>query len=301
MRYGVTLPNVGVEANDLVALAVEAEMAGWDGVFLWDCVHIADERPEKLAICDPWMALAAMAMRTERVRLGTMVTPLSRRRPWKVARETVPLDRLSHGRLILPVGLGAIDDGGFSKVGEELDRKVRAELLDESLDILAGLWSGQPFHYDGKHYQVGEMAFLPTPMQTPRIPIWVVAAWPRPTSMRRALRWDGILPAKLNADGAFAADMEPADLQALCATIAAQRPAEAVATEGAIVATAPYDIVMEGETPGDDGPRAAAIIHPLAVAGLTWWLEAVWKTVETQGGLAGMRERIRQGPPPPSA
>lgn len=291
MRYGVTLPNVGLEVSDLVDLAVEAEAAGWDGVFVWDCVFIADERPGKMAICDPWITLAAMATRTQRVKLGTMVTPLSRRRPWKVARETVTLDRLSGGRLILPVGLGALDDGGFSKVGEELDRKVRAELLDESLDILAGLWSGRPFSYTGNHYQVGEMTFLPTPAQTPRIPIWVVGAWSRMKSMQRALRWDGVLPAKMTAAGA-SGDMELDDLRAMGAYIAEQRPH----IVGPDTATR-FDIVMEGETPGGDDERAAAIIRPLAEAGLTWWLEAVWKTPETQGGLAGMRERIRQGPP----
>ncbi|HUY78651.1 MAG TPA: LLM class flavin-dependent oxidoreductase [Ktedonobacterales bacterium] len=294
MRYGVTLPNIGVEATELVELAVEAEAAGWDGVFVWDCVfiaHGANEGPEKMLTCDPWIALAAMAARTQRVKLGTMVTPLSRRRPWKLARETVTLDRLSGGRFILPVGLGAIDDGGFSKVGEELDRKVRAELLDESLDILAGLWSGQPFSYTGKHYQVGEMTFLPTSAQTSHVPVWVVGAWPRMKSMRRTIRWDGVLPAKMTAEGA-SGDMEPDDLRALGAYITEQRPQVA----GSDAASA-FDIVMEGETPGDDGDRAAAIIRPLAEAGLTWWLEGVWQAPAAQGGLAGMRERIRQGPP----
>ena len=292
MRYGVTLPNIGIEATDLVDLAVEAEAAGWDGAFVWDCVFMADERPGKMLICDPWMTLAAMATRTQRVKLGTMVTPLSRRRPWKVARETVTLDRLSGGRLILPVGLGAIEDGGFSKVGEELDRKARAELLDESLDILDGLWSGQLFSYTGKHYQVGEMTFTPTPIQSPRIPVWVVAAWPRMKSMRRAVRWDGVLPTKISDGGAFM-ELAPDELRALGDYVSEQRPPD---TETG--ATSPFDIVMEGETPGDDGERAATIIRPLAEAGLTWWLEAIWGTPETQGGLAGMRERIRQGPPP---
>src|SRR5712691_2073414 len=119
MQYGVTLPNMGGggDARTLAELAYEAEAVGWHGVFVWDCVYIAKENPNDGATYDPWIALAAIAMRTERVRMGTMVTPLSRRRPWKVTRETVTLDHLSHGRLILPVGLGALDDGGFSKVG----------------------------------------------------------------------------------------------------------------------------------------------------------------------------------------
>src|SRR5215467_5574296 len=136
MHYGVNLPII-VDAHTLARLAIEAEAAGWDGVFVWDCLSGSpDQEPEKQAIYDPWIALAAIAISTRRVRLGTMVTPLSRRRPWKEARETVTLDHLCQGRLILPVGLGAATEGGFAKVGEELDRKIRAEMLDESLAIL---------------------------------------------------------------------------------------------------------------------------------------------------------------------
>lgn len=175
MHYGVNLP-ITVDAQTLARLAVEAEVAGWDGVFVGDCLSgNLEYEPEKQAIYDPWITLAAIAMSTRRVRLGTMVTPLSRRRPWKVARETVTLDHLSQGRLILPVGLGAAGgDWGFTKVGEETDRKIRAERLDEALAILAGLWSGQAFSYEGSHYQVQEMTFVPPPVQRPRIPSWVV-------------------------------------------------------------------------------------------------------------------------------
>ena len=135
------------------------------------------------------------------------------------------------------------------------------------------------------------MTFLPTSAQTLHVPIWVVGAWPRMKSMRRAIRWDGVLPAKMTAEGA-SGDMEPDDLRALGAYITEQRP-QVAGTDAA----SPFDIVMEGETPGDDNDRAAAIIRPLAEAGLTWWLEGVWQTPVTQGGVAGMRERIRQGPP----
>jgi alkanesulfonate monooxygenase SsuD/methylene tetrahydromethanopterin reductase-like flavin-dependent oxidoreductase (luciferase family) len=285
MQYGVNLPII-VDAQSLARLAVEAETAGWDGVFVWDCLTGNPENePEKQAIYDPWIALAAIAMSTRRVRLGTMVTPLSRRRPWKVARETVTLDHLCQGRLILPVGLGSTIDGGFSKVGEEMDRKLRAERLDEGLAILAGLWSGQPFSYIGHHYQVQEMTFVPPPVQQPRIPIWVVGAWPRRKSLRRALQWDGILPTKMLENGSFA-DMTPADIQALKTFIEQHRPGGT-----------PFDIVMEGETPGDDPVAATDLLQPLAQAGVTWWVEAVWATPETKGGVEGMRKRIQQGPP----
>jgi alkanesulfonate monooxygenase SsuD/methylene tetrahydromethanopterin reductase-like flavin-dependent oxidoreductase (luciferase family) len=177
-------------------LAAEAEAAGWDGVFYWDGVALGD-----MDTYDPWVVMAAMAMRTERVTLGAIVTPPSRRRPWKLARETMTLDHLSGGRLVVPVGLGAVNT--FGDVGEVTDRKVRAAMLDESLEILTGLWSGEPFAFSGAHYQVGEMAFCPAPIQRPRPPIWVVAAWPRPRSMARALRYDGILPNVFAPDGSI--------------------------------------------------------------------------------------------------
>ena len=286
MQYGITLPNMGVDAQTLAQLAVEAETAGWDGVFVWDCLYGSPENePERRETCDPWIALAAIAMSTRRIRLGTKVTPLSRRRPWKVARETVTLDHLCKGRLILPIGLGAVTEGGFSKVGEETNRKIRAEMLDEGLAILTGLWSGQPFSYTGQHYQVQEMTFLPPPMQSPRIPIWVIGAWPRMKSMHRTLHWDGILPTKMQENGSFA-EMTPADIQAMKTFIEQHR------SQGT-----PFDIVIEGETPGDDPVAATVMLQPLAQAGVTWWLEAVWASPESKGGVERMFKRIRQGPP----
>jgi alkanesulfonate monooxygenase SsuD/methylene tetrahydromethanopterin reductase-like flavin-dependent oxidoreductase (luciferase family) len=284
MQYGVNLP-ITVDAQTLARLAGEAETAGWDGVFVWDCLSGNPEEAEKTEIYDPWIALAAIAMSTRRVRLGTMVTPLARRRPWKVARETVTLDHLCQGRLILPVGLGAAGDWGFTKVKEETDRKIRAERLDEGLAILAGLWSGHPFSYIGQHYQVQEMTFVPPPVQQPRIPIWVVGAWPRRKSLRRALQWDGILPTKMLEDGSFA-DMTPADIQELKTFSEHQR------SQGT-----PFDIVMEGETSGSDPVAAADLLQPLAQAGVTWWIESIWATPETEGGVEGMLKRIQQGPP----
>ena len=125
MRYAITLPNIDYDAQVIADLAIDAEEAGWDGVFVWDCINMRNQSAH-----DPWMILAAIAARTQRIRLGTLITPLSRRRPWKVARETVTLDHLSDGRFILPVGLGETNDGGFSNVGEELDRKKRAQMLE---------------------------------------------------------------------------------------------------------------------------------------------------------------------------
>jgi alkanesulfonate monooxygenase SsuD/methylene tetrahydromethanopterin reductase-like flavin-dependent oxidoreductase (luciferase family) len=199
-----------------------------------------------------------------------------------VARETVTLDHLSHGRLILPVGLGALDDGGFAKVGEATDRKTRAQLLDESLDILTGLWSGQPFSYSGTHYNVQEMTFLPPPVQSPRVPIWVVGAWPSEKSMARVLRYDGLLPNKLGANGA-SGEITPEDIREMSAYVAERR-----------TATTPFDIVWEGETPGDDREKAASLVRPYAEAGATWWMEAMWGAM---GEPERARARLRQGPP----
>ncbi|HCJ35572.1 MAG TPA: LLM class flavin-dependent oxidoreductase [Ktedonobacter sp.] len=223
-----------------------------------------------------------MAMRTERVRLGTMLTPVSRRRPWKLAREVATLDQLSKGRMVLPVGLGALDDAGFAKVGEATDRKIRAQMLDEGLAILAGLWSGRPFSYEGEYYHMEEMTFLPPPVQSPRVPIWVVGAWPRKKSMRRVLRWDGLLPNKLNDDGSFA-EITPADIGEMKRFIDEQRSE-----------TTPFDIIWEGRTPGEDRRKAAEIVRPWAEAGATWWMEAMWTA---PNGPDDVRKRVRQGPP----
>ena len=174
MRYGFVIPTG--DPRTVAELAHQLEEHGWDGAFYWDGIAL-DNQWDNVGghVYDPWVVMAAMAMQTERVRLGAIVTPPSRRRPWKLARETMTLDHLSGGRLVVPVGLGAVNS--FGDVGEVTDRKVRAAMLDESLEILTGLWSGEPFSFSGEHYQVGEMAFRPAPIQRPRPPIWVVAAW----------------------------------------------------------------------------------------------------------------------------
>ncbi|HZU66220.1 MAG TPA: LLM class flavin-dependent oxidoreductase [Ktedonobacteraceae bacterium] len=278
MKYGFIIPDG--DTHSIPQLAVEAEAAGWDGVFIPDCIAIDTESTGPLPAYDPWILLGVIAARTEHIRFGTMLTPPSRRRPWKLARETVTLDRLSNGRLILPVGSGAAgDDAGFYKVGEEMDLKTRAQILDESLDILNGLWSGKPFSYDGEHYHVQQMTLLPAPIQSPRIPIWVVGAWPSMKSMRRVLRWDGLLPTKKDAANH---PMTPDDIRAMKAFIDENRSL-----------TTPFDIICEGETPGDDREQAASIVRPWAEAGATWWMEARWGNVSKED----VELRIRQGPP----
>jgi alkanesulfonate monooxygenase SsuD/methylene tetrahydromethanopterin reductase-like flavin-dependent oxidoreductase (luciferase family) len=273
VRYGCIITGGG--PRTVAELAREAEAAGWDGVFYWDAICVGD-----METYDPWVVMAAMAMMTERVRLGAVLTPPARRRPWKLARETMTLDHLSGGRLVLPVGLGALDDGGFSKVGEPTDRKVRAGLLDESLEILAGLWSGERFEYDGEHYTVQAMTFRPPPVQRPRIPIWVVGAWPSRKSMDRALRYDGLLPAAVGGS-AGSPGVTPDTIRAIKSYVEENR------SPGT-----PFEIVWEGQTPGDDPERAAEVVRSWEEAGATWWLESNWSD-----GVETLRERIRQGPP----
>jgi len=279
MKLGITFPNA-LDVRSLAELAREAEESGWNGVFIWDCLDC-----EPGPTYDTWIALAAIALNTERVHIGTLLTAITRRRPWKLARETVTLDHLSKGRLILTVGLGSVDCGEFAKVNEITDRKARSQRLDEGLEILTGLWSGQPFSYDGEYYQVRDMTFLPPPAQVPRIPIWVVGAWPRMKSMRRVLRYDGVLPSKMNADNTFA-KLTPEDIRAIKAYIAEHR-----------TANTPYDIVMDGKTPGDNPAQASAIVRPFAEEGLTWWIEDEPCSTWRRGGVDGLRSRIRQGPP----
>ena len=250
-------------------LAARAEAAGWDGVFTWDGIAIGET-----VTFDPWVVMAAMAMRTQRVRLGAIVTPPSRRRPWKLARETMSVDRLSGGRLVVPVGLGALDDGAFGNVGEPTAARIRAEMLDESLEILEGLWSGEPFGYEGRHYRFAPMTFRPTPVQRPRIPIWVVGAWPHERSMRRVLRYDGIVT---QSDG-------PDEVRAIAEYVARER---GPAPDGAA-----FEIVAQGRTP-PDALKARDAARRYADAGATWWVEGDWEgaTVES------LNRRIDVGPP----
>src|ERR1700682_6133538 len=183
MRFGVVLP--GGTATQQLELAIVAERAGWDGVFVWEAAYGVDA----------WTLLAAIAARTERVRLGTMLTPLPWRRPWKVASQVVTLDQLSGGRAILTVGLGAVDTE-LPETGEVLDLRSRAEYLDEGIDLIRVLWEGGS-SYQGRHFtfdrQRADLVEVGTPVQE-RIPIWVVGVWPRPRSMQRVLRCDGVVP-----------------------------------------------------------------------------------------------------------
>lgn len=245
----------------IARLAAEAEEAGWHGMFVWD--HLRWREPVR-EVADPWIALAAIAAATERLRLGPMVTPLARRRPAKLARETATLDLLSDGRLILGAGLGSDRFGAeFSATGEQLDDRVRAAMLDESLDILTAAWSGEPVHHHGEHYTVDDIRFLPRPVQRPGVPVWIAGFPGKIKPLRRAARYDGFFPVNLD---------HPDQIAEIADTL---RPDPAK----------PYDIAVALE-PGTDPA-------PYAKAGATWWLtdfdpEAV--------SLDQVRGVLREGP-----
>ncbi len=282
MHYGLSLPNGGAWGDPRASadLAQIAEDSGWDGVFLED--YIIWQSHQEVPTYDPWITLAAMAMQTKRIRLGTMVTPLARRRPWKLARETVSLDHLSGGRLILGVGLGdtgesVVSDISFTHFGEELHAGRRAQMLDEALELLDGLWSGQPFSYDGAYYQVKQVTLLPPPVQTPRIPIWVGGGFPLKGPTQRAARWDGACLYKHRAHF-----LTPDDLRTLRDLVLQQRGN----LEG-------YDIAVGGSSRRPDWEQEREYIRSLAEAGATWWMEYI---PPAAGDLEMVRTLIRSGP-----
>jgi alkanesulfonate monooxygenase SsuD/methylene tetrahydromethanopterin reductase-like flavin-dependent oxidoreductase (luciferase family) len=282
LSYAIGLPNVREYADPelLVDLAVEAEETGWDGVYLWD--HIAREEDPSVPATDPWIAVAGIAVRTQRMRLGLMVTPLARRRPWKVAREAVAVDALSGGRFTLGVGLGGGPNAEFAAFGEDPDPRARADRLDEGLAILDGLWSGEPFSYEGAHHRVSGAHFLPRPVQKPRIPVWVAGRWPNRRPFRRAARWDGVFPL-FEGVGSGAMPM-PEMLAAAVDYSREHRPEDA----------GPFDVALESVSAGEDRSADAALAADYERAGLTWWIEALgW----FRGPLEAMRDRVRRGPP----
>jgi alkanesulfonate monooxygenase SsuD/methylene tetrahydromethanopterin reductase-like flavin-dependent oxidoreductase (luciferase family) len=268
IRSAIGLPLFDALADPAVVarLAAEAEEAGWHGVFVWD--HVRWNAPIQ-QVADPWITMAAIATATERVRIGPMVTPLPRRRPVKVARETATLDRLSGGRLILGVGIGLDRFAGeFSKTGEQVDDRVRGEMLDEALEILAAAWSGEPVHHHGTHYTVDDIQFLPRPVQQPGIPVWAAAFPGNRKPLRRAARCDGLVPANVD---------HPDQLAAAVATITALRGP----------ASGPYDIAV--------GLPIGVDPAPFAKAGATWWRPAFPPGVS----LDVVRGVLRDGPAQP--
>ena len=275
MKFGIVTSYGSV--RDYVDMARQAEANGWDGVFAWDDISV-----DRGDVFDPWVALGAMAAVTERVILGAMVFSLARRRPWKVARETLTIDNLSNGRFVLPVGLGGTWDGGYARVStDDPARKVRAEKLDECLDILELAWSGETVSYEGRHYWMKDLRFDPRPVRRPRIPVWPVGAWPYPKSLARAARWDGIIVSDMT--GGEDQELTPGAVANVAQWMAEHRESKA-----------PFDIITEGATSGTDHAADRAKLAPLAEAGATWFIESRWEEGETAQTVL---QRIRLGPP----
>jgi alkanesulfonate monooxygenase SsuD/methylene tetrahydromethanopterin reductase-like flavin-dependent oxidoreductase (luciferase family) len=265
LRLGLSLPNMA-DPDRLVDLGVRAEESGWDGVFLWDHVHGSVDM--QVPVVDPWVVLGAMAVRTRRVRLGTAITAVARRRPQKLAREATTVDHLSGGRMILGVGLGEPHEE-FSAYGEDPDPRVRAEKLDEGLEVIDGLWSGELFSHRGSHFVVQDAVHLPRPLQRPRIPVWTACVVPHRAPLARAARWDGVLLASLGSEGSID-PVPPAEV----------RRAKQIIEDERHPGAGPFDVVVShAEVPSLDEREA------LAEAGATWvhvsgWIEDLDHLVE---------------------
>jgi hypothetical protein len=264
----------------IAELAALSEEAGWDGFFLWD--HVLFDRADPPDVCDPWIALAAAACETDRIRLGALVTPIPRRRPWKLAREVASLDVLSGGRVVFGAGLGVPADAEFEAYGENSDPLVRRGKLDEGLEVLRLLWSGERVSFAGEHFEVRDVAFRPRPVQR-RVPIWVGGNWPRKRPFRRAARVSGVMPERGGGEL-----VSPSELRDILSFIAAEKERQGIEDDG------PYDVVTAGYTSLAQPETWGSIVRPYVEAGATWWIE---RFHADRGPLDDTRERLRAGPP----
>ena len=248
VRFGISIPNFA-EPEALLEVARRAEQAGWDGFFLWD--HILIDVGAPPPISEPWTVLGAAATITSRIRLGTLVTPVARRRPWVLARQVTTVDHLSHGRTILGVGLGVPPEAEYAAFGEPAHQTEHAALLDEGLDVIAALWTGGSVTHDGPRHHLRGAKFLPRPVQRPRIPIWSAAVLPARAGVRRAARWDGIVP--ITTPGDEFRPVTPEEVAGLLEEITSHRPAGG-----------PFDVVVW------TGAEDAASCAEYEQAGTTW-------------------------------
>ena len=277
MQRGLAVPCFAEDPRNLIELGVDAEQAGFDGFFLWDHLVWADTG-EGPPIVDPWQVLAVVAANTSRIRIGTLITPVPRRRPWQLAKETITLDRLSGGRLTLGVGIGSPAYGDFGIFHEPTDARVRAELLDEGLDVLAGLWTGERFSMTGKHFTVDPVRFAPRPVQQPRIPVWVGGVLPASRPIARAARWDGMVSIRYS-DGALVR-VSAEDIAAVRDQITAARGS----ADG-------FDLVIWAEV--EQAPGDVARVAPVYQdAGATWWIESARPQ---PGWWEGVTARVARG------
>lgn len=287
MKYAIYLPTFTPFGSPqiIAGLARDAEQAGWDGMFVWD-----DVAGTQKDLADPWISLAAAAAATQRLWLGALITPLARRRPWKFARETASLDQLSAGRLVVGVGVGSGQEQ-FGDFGDESNQHVRGEMLDEALQVITGLWSGESFGFEGKYYHLKPATFRPKPVQQPRIPIWVAGVWPNKKPLERMARWDGMFPL-------FLSITDPAEQQArLSETVKIVRAKRLELMPDA--EAQPFDVLSVGQTPAGNPAMAEEHIAGYARAGATWWLESLEPNErggEQEWPFSRLRERVLAGP-----
>jgi len=285
MRYSVNVPNFGefAEPEVFAEVARRAEEAGWGALLVWD--HVVGEKELRWQIADPWILLTAAALATRRIRLGTAITPVARRRPSKLAREVTTLDRLTGGRMVLGAALGAPVADEYGSFGDTTDTKVLAERLDEGLHALDLLWSGEPVTYQGNQIMIDDVVFLPTPVQRPRVPVWVGGFWPNKAPMRRAARWDGAIPCMAGFENARTPDVS--EVRELVMFLRGCRAENGLADR-------PFDIVIGGRSPA--GAAGRDLVGPLADLGVTWWDERMPWGDDLERTEPIMR-RIEQGPP----
>lgn len=275
---GIAVPCFGNDPSTLIDLACDTEAAGFDGFFLWDHMLFANDG-DGPPILDPWSILAVIATKTRHIKMGTIITPVSRRRPWVLARQTTTIDRISNGRLILGVGIGSPERGDFELFGEASSATDRATKLDEGLHILNGLWSGTPFSFAGKHFRLQTMRFTPTPRQRPRIPIWVGGVLPAPRPMRRAAHWDGAVPVRFHKHSIATPSVH--DIAAVADQVRRRRGS----LEG-------YELVVWA-TVQADSDTVQQSIDEYADAGATWWIETA---KPEPNWLIQVSDRVRRGP-----
>ena len=287
MRFGFVVPFA--DAREFADLAQLGEQLGWDGIFTW----------EALWGVDAWVTLGAAAMVTEQIRLGTMLTPVARHKPWDLASQVRTVDTISEGRAILAAGLGACHDGWLAFEPDE-GRKVRAEKLDEALAIYAGLMAGQPFEFQGRHFQARPTDFMlpDPPVQKPHPPVWVVGAKvvgrARQPSLERAARWNGLLPAWLDRDDPNPGSSGvngPDRMASVVDDVRKLRADAGLPWEG-------YDVILEADSTGEFVKTESASPDEWDAVGVTWWIESWWSVEPGPDGLAEVRRRVELGPPP---
>lgn len=279
MKFGLDIPITGdYSIEQVINLAKEAEKNGWDGFFLWDI--LLDSQKPDISTLDPIVTLATVAQATSTIKIGIMLIPIARRRPWKVAKELITIDHLSKGRLIAGIGLG-FNKKDFSAFGEVEDDKIRAEKLDESLEILTGFLEGERVFFKGKHYQVNGVQLNPPSYQKPRIPIWLGGLWPHRKPFRRAARFEGMYPGMPDPNTNSSEDiMKPADLHAIRDYVAKYR----TSVDG-------FDLMHYGDISADY-EKEKQNLEEWSNAGLTWWSQA-----NDFASFQEHRERILAGPP----